>query len=200
MCVIREIGRGSLAMAGIDKAALALAKSGAAARAVREGAAVLPVVREAAMDVLKPAADELRLLARGPVASEGMTAARGIGAAVRGLLVRGGWLKPTVDEAPPLIRRLLASDPRFANFRPVADLKVGKVSGDVVSFSVPARETVSALGQFTTERAVNLEAEFNLADRTLRFMRAGERAALPVDAAPWFPSEPVRHWNNFRRL
>ncbi|MEB3204951.1 MAG: hypothetical protein VKP57_09650 [Candidatus Sericytochromatia bacterium] len=161
---------------------------------------MLPVAREAVRDVLRPAAYELRLLARGPVASEGMGAARGIGAAVRGLLVRGGWLKSTVDEAPPLIRRLLAADQRFVNFRPVGDMKVGKVSGDVVSFTVPARETVSALGQFTTERAVNLEAEFNLADRTLRFLKAAERAPLPGDSAPSFPSDPVRHWNNFRRL
>jgi hypothetical protein len=79
-------------------------------------------------------------------------------------------------------------------------MKVGKVSGDVVSFSVPARETVSAPGRYTTERAVNLEAEFNLADRTLRFLKAADRAPLPGDAAPWFPSDPVRHWNNLRRL
>ncbi|MEB3236032.1 MAG: hypothetical protein VKO64_00205 [Candidatus Sericytochromatia bacterium] len=184
-------------MAGLENAALALAKSGAVARA---GARLLPVVSEVTKDVLRPAADELKLVARGLAQAEGAPAARGVGALVRDLLVRGGFLKPTVEEAPAFIRQLLDADSRFMNFTPVGDIQLGKVSGDVVSFSVPAKESVKHLGQYVAERPVSLQAEFNLADRSIRFLGAPTRAPLPADSAPWMPSDPQRHWNNFRKL
>lgn len=185
-------------MAGLENAALALAKSGAVARA---GARLLPVVSEVTKDVLRPAADELKLVARGVAQADGAPAARGfVGALVRDLLVRGGFLKPTVEEAPALIRQVLDADIRFINFTPVGDIQLGKVSGDVVSFSIPAKESVKRFGQYVAERPVSLQAEFNLSDRSIRFLGAPSRAPLGADYAPSFPTDPVRHCNNFRRL